>query len=82
MCSTMASVLVPGPNTALTPISYRPDVVIGDDAADDHQHVVQPFGPQQFEHARTSAMCAPLRIDRPTTSTSSCSAASAIISGV
>ena len=42
----------------------------------------RPFSSSSFVIRGTSVMCAPDRIDRPTTSTSSWSAAVATISGV
>ena len=76
--------VVPGPKISATPASaQRRDVVVGDDPADRDEDVVHAALARAARVTRgTSVMCAPDRIDSPTTSTSSWSAAVAIISGV
>ena len=58
------------------------DVDVGNDPADDDQHVVEPFSSSSSITRGQMCMCAPDRIDRPMTSASSCSAAATICSGV
>ena len=60
----------------------RGDVRFGNDAADQHGDIVHPFLAKQFHQLRTERVVRAERIDRPMTSTSSCTAADAIISGV
>ena len=58
------------------------DVGFGNDAAEKHRDVVHALFVEKFISCGQSVLCAPDRIERPMTSTSSWTAAEAIISGV
>ena len=76
MYSATSRIVVPGPKTAATPASLeRGHVVVRDDPADRDQHVVHALLLERRVIRGSSVMCAPDRIDSPTTSTSSWSAA-------
>ena len=83
MNSATSRIVVPGPKDARhAGLLERRHVVVGDDPAGRHQHVVQALLAQPAVILGSSVMCAPDRMDRPTTSTSSWSAADTTISGV
>ena len=60
----------------------RPYVGVGDDATAEHEHVAEIPAAQFVHHRGNNVRWAPESSERPTASTSSCSAVSAICSGV
>ena len=58
------------------------NIDVGNDAANDHEHVIEPLRFRSSITFGQMCMCAPLRIDNPMTSASSCSVAATIISAV
>ena len=79
----MSAVARPGPNTSLTPtLLRRVGVLVGDRAADEEQDVLAVVLAQHPAELLAYSMCAPDRLESPSTSASSWITARRIDSGV